>query len=260
MKSIFTLTGILLIFSFGGQGQQPGEKDLLEQFQKISFWSDYKGNDQKVNSSDSLEIVNRLFKVSLLAYTSRSASTISSTFNDLLKEGLTIATSPDGKFRIYSWDTWTGGSMHFFENVYQFKSGDHVFSKAILDKSNEADPGYWFSEIFSLKNIDTTYYLAIRHGIYSGSDSYQGIKVFSIDSDSLLSDVKFIKTKTGIKNTLGFNFDFFSVVDRPERPVKLINYDTVSKTISIPAVQEKGKVTSKTITYQFTGKYFELKK
>ena len=256
MKLIF----ILLIFSFSSHAQQLSEKELLEQFQKISFWSDYKGNDQKVNSADSLEMANRLFKVNLLAYTAQNASTINSSFNDFLKEGLKIAASPDGNLRIYSWDTWTGGSMHFFENVYQFKNGDHVFSKAIFDKSNDTDPAYWFSDIFSLKRLDTIYYLAVRHGIYSGSDNYQGIKVFSIAGDSLLSDVKLIKTKTGIKNTLGFNFDFFSVVDRPERPVKLINYDPVLKTISIPVVQEKGKVTSKTITYQFTGKYFELKK
>jgi hypothetical protein len=58
---------------------------------------------------------------------------------------------------------------------------------------------------------------------------------------------------------LGFSFDFFSVVDRAERPVKLIDYNAIEKTISIPVVWENGKVTSKLIVYKFTGEYFEKK-
>jgi hypothetical protein len=63
-----------------------------------------------------------------------------------------------------------------------------------------------------------------------------------------------------LKNTLGFGFDFFSVVDRPDRPVQLIKYDGVKKTLTIPVVLEDGKVTGRTIVYQFTGQYFERKK
>jgi len=54
-----------------------------------------------------------------------------------------------------------------------------------------------------------------------------------------------------------FEFDFFSVIDKSERPVKLIYYDKDKKTLRIPVVLDKGVVTNRFITYQFTGRYFE---
>ena len=58
-------------------------------------------------------------------------------------------------------------------------------------------------------------------------------------------------------NIINVSFDFFSVVDRPERPVKLIKYDNTKKIIYIPVVYEDGKVTDKFIHYKFNGKFFE---
>ncbi|HEV7622375.1 MAG TPA: hypothetical protein VGO09_11600 [Flavisolibacter sp.] len=148
--------------------------------------------------------------------------------------------------------------MHYFENVYQYKTAGKVFSK-LIPNSSEGDPGYWYSDIHSLEKEGRSYYLAIRHAIYSTKDAYQGRKIFSIVNNSLDDTAKLIKTKTGIRNILGFGFDFFSVADRKERPVKLIDYNSTEKTITIPVVLANGKVTNKLIVYQFTGKYFERK-
>ena len=78
--------------------------------------------------------------------------------------------------------------------------------------------------------------------------------------NTLNDGVKLIKTKSGLNNTLGFNFDFFSVVDFKERPVILIKYNPALKSFSIPVVLENGEVTDKKIIYKFTGQYFELTK
>jgi hypothetical protein len=104
-----------------------------------------------------------------------------------------------------------------------------------------------------LNKNNKTYYLAIKNGILSS----QGIKVFCLENGKLNDTVKIIKTTSGLKNEINFGFDFFSVVDRPERPLKLIKYDSIKKVIYIPIVRGDGKVTKKYILYKFTGEYFE---
>jgi hypothetical protein len=135
-----------------------------------------------------------------------------------------------------------------------------VYSATFSDTNEEGDPGSWYSNIYTLKSQGKTYYLGLCHAVYSTKDLYQGIKVFSIRNNSLRTDTKLIKTKTGMENELGFGFDFSSVVEKPERPFLLIRYDAASKTLSLPVVLESGRVTDKRIVYQFTGQYFEQKK
>lgn len=204
-----------------------------------------------------MENENEIFNQKLLDYTSKQPLTITYDFNELQKEHLTIASSADKQFRIYSWDTRLGGTMRDFENIYQYQADNKVHSKSLSDKRKEGDPGSWFSEIFTLDTNNRKFYIGYFHAIYSTSDAYQGIKLFDI-KDSILNDtLHLIKTKTGIRNELGFDFNFFSVVERKERPVKLIYFDSFTKTIKIPFVADKGKVTNKFIMYKYTGQYFE---
>ncbi len=253
MKSILAL----FVFCSFQVCAQHYQKDLLRQFEKISYWADYDGSDSKINQYDSLEHANKVFVAKLLSYTSQQPSSITDPLTALRDKGLQIATSGDGLFRIYSWDDQTGGTMRYFKTIFQYKSNGKLYSKVIRDETSQEELGDWYSDIYTLTNAAKTYYIAVRHGIYSSKDCYQGIKIFSMANGALQHDVKLIKTKTGIRNELGFNFDFFSVVDRTERPVKLIDYNANEKTIRIPVVWENGKVTNKHIVYQFTGEYFE---
>lgn len=250
----------MIILAGFGQDQHSIEQKLLNQFRKITYWADYKSDADNLDKFDSLEQANAGFRKLLLQYTSQYPSTLTFDFKSLDKEGLSIVTSFDGLFRIYSWDTYTGGTMHVFDNVYQYKLNAKVFSKTIKESDDEGDPGYWYSTIYSLNEAGKTYYLGLRHAIYSTKDTYQGIKAFSFDNSSLNAGTKLIKTRTGLRNSLGFEFDFFSVKDQLERPVRLIKYNTATKTLSIPIVLEGGEVTEKNIIYQFTGHYFERKK
>ncbi len=222
--------------------------------------ADYKGGNDNPDKYDSLEKANGDFRKLLLKYTSQNPSTLTFAFKKLDNEGLSIATSADGLFRIYSWDTYTGGTMDNFDNVYQYKANGKVFSKTIKENEDESDPGYYYSTVYSVSNKGKTFYLGLRHGIYSTKDSYQGVKAFSIISNSLNAKTKLIKTKNDLSNALGFEFDFFSVVNHLERPVMLIKFDAAAKTLSFPVVLESGEVTEKNIVYRFTGQYFEQKK
>jgi hypothetical protein len=108
-----------------------------------------------------------------------------------------------------------------------------------------------------LKQILKTYYLAVSGGSESTKDAYETISVYAISNDTLNDKVKLIKTVSGLNNSINFEYDFFSVVDRPERPIQLIKYDTDKKIIYIPIVLENGKVTNRYILYKFNGQYFE---
>jgi hypothetical protein len=46
------------------------------------------------------------------------------------------------------------------------------------------------------------------------------------------------------------------VVDKNERPIRLIKYNNALQTITLPVVTENGDVTKKKIVYQYNGHYF----
>ena len=167
-----------------------------------------------------------------------------------------ISTSSDGSFRIYSWDTWTGGSMHEFNEIYQWRGNGDVFTKVATHSKD--DPGSFCSKIFTVSINGKTNYLAVTNAIYSTKDARQSISVYSVENNKLIDTVKLFKTKTKRLNKIDVGFDFFSVVDRPERPLKLITYDDKQKIIYVPVVGDKGQVTPRNILYQLKDKYFEF--
>lgn len=259
MKTKNTL-GILFLFTahfLFGQNISTIEKQLHNALQKIDYWSS-EGRDQK-NSLDSLAAANIKFEKLLVRYTSSHPETLSHDFKTLEKKGLFIATSDDGKFRIYSWDTWTGGSMHFFKIFYQYKVDQKVYSKAV-ETQGEGDPGCYYNQINDVISGNKTYYLTQSKAILSSGMSYHAIKVFSIDNGQLNDKAQLIKTQSGIKNQLGYEVDLTASANRNyEGRDYEIEYDPKNKIISIPLIQSDSKITAKKIRYQFTGKYFEKK-
>ena len=89
-------------------------------------------------------------------------------------------------------------------------------------------------------------------------DSKQSITVYSIEGNKLTDTARLFKTKTKKLNSIDVSFDFFSVVDRPERPLELISYDDKLNIIYIPVVNDKDQVTKKNILYQLKDGYFEF--
>jgi hypothetical protein len=207
--------------------------------------------------ADSVVIANTNFKRVLLKHLTEHPSSITSKMDKVVKAGLKIASSEDNLFRIYSWDTETGGTMKFYENIYQYKSGDKVYVLSPVSDV-EGDPNSWFSKIYTLPTDEGTFYIGVQYSDFSNRDKYTGLGFFKIEFNSLQEDVKLVKTSKGMESEIGIGYDFFSVVDRTERPLELIKYDADSKTIKVPVVnEENGSVTDKFETYQFNGKYFE---
>ena len=209
-----------------------------------------------------LPVAQDAFQAKLLKYT-KTASTLRYKFAALAEE-MYIATSDDGRFRIYSWDLEDGGTMHDFASVYQFAdAGGKVYSKTDEPTTVEDGGGGGFvTDIYTLDGAKGgKVYIVCSTFIGSTKDAAQSADLYRIEGDKLDDKVKLIKTKSGLTNELGFGYDFFSVVDRPERPIRLISFDKKTKTLKIPVVIEdkefqSGRVTNKFISYRFDGTYF----
>ena len=227
------------------------EYDLLTSYKKILS----NVFDSSEINLEEIEKDNQIFREKMVSYTSNYRETLTYKF-DSLKKYIDIVTTDDGLLRIYSWDTWLGGTMHQFENLFQFKCGDKVCTLLITDTSEISEVPF-YSDIFTLKTDKKTYYLAIGNQIFSSNDVGQLIKVFTIENNKINDNVKLIKTQSGFTNKIAVYFDFFTVMDKPERPVRLIKYDKIKKIIYIPIVLEDGKVTDRYIQYKFNGHYFE---
>jgi len=259
MKSAIIFCLFVLCISVQAQDYKKLEHDLLKSIKKINAFETSSGESPNASPWDSLKLENEILRNKLLTYTSKYPGTLEYDFQELRKENFYIATSEDKKFRIYSWDTFAGGTTHYFENIYQYKS-DKVYSANFDDHRSQEDFGGFYSEIFTLDTNGRKIYLAYFHAIYSDKDGFQAIQPFEINKNVLNDKLPLIKTKSGMTDKLGFDFDLFSALSSAENPAKLIYFDNKGKLIKLPVIAADGKITNRFVSYQFTGQYFERQK
>jgi hypothetical protein len=261
MKMCSLLFLLLLSASAYSQDLRKAEEGLLTKFQRISYWRDYRGDDTTIDAYDSIYKANAAFARALIKIAAAEPASLIYNFNKLQDSGLTIATSGDNRLRIYSWDSEEGGTMHNFLSVTQFGNQRRTWAYG-ADTGQDDDyvaAGAFYTPIYTFHVQGKTYYLVISHNILSNKDVTQGIYAYRINNNSLDDTVKLFKTRTGLRNGISFAFDFFSVVNRPERPIQLIHFDPEHKSIRIPVVLKNGTVTNRFIVYCWTGHYFERK-
>ena len=253
---------IVLFFSFSIYGQDIAtcNKKLKETFSKLEYYADHSGENEY--AYDSIDKYNKSFEKLLLKYTKSVAETQTFDFKDLTKKGLKISTSENKLFRIYSWDTETGGSMRGFRNVFQFSSNKKLFSiKTPNDVDESGESSFTYEIIDQINSGNKMFYVVKCIAIGSSALSSHKIKIFSIENGILDDKAKLIKTKSGIRNELKYEIDFSSSAnqtpDAVDREYAWISYDKKDKTIMIPVILADGKLTKKKIKYQFNGIYFE---
>lgn len=206
---------------------------------------------------DSLSYYSAKFEKEFTRLIQNNSGTLQYGFKKLVDSSYCwIKTSADGNFRIYSWDSWMGGTMHYFKVIYQWKSNGKIFTK--LPNWTEGDAGFYCSNIFSVEANKRVLYLAITNSTVSTKDVIQSVSTYRIDNKKLVDTVKIFKTKSKKLNRIDVEYDFFSVVDRPERPVEVISYNDKLKALYIAVVDGDGKVTNRDIKYQLRGNYLEF--
>lgn len=235
--------------SVSAQTNNQIEADLMTSFKKIVYWGTHRGNPINIAK---LENANNQFARKLKSYSEKYPHTIVQNFKLLKSANLSISTSKDSLFRIYSWDTETGGTMHWFENVFQYKIGFNAF--AVLDTpKTEGDARPYYQKVFTLNINGKKYYLATWLAIGSTKDMATGIHVFTINSNKLV-DARIIKTQTGFHDEIAFGYDL-SLLQSDRIPIIEFNEDKT--TIAFPLIKANGKLTHQLITYKFNGRYFE---
>lgn len=251
-RTSFFLLAVLLLIGYSGIGQTGNvaeiEKQAVKQYSALLL--------QQENNFDSVAVYSDRFSKNFQKNIRSNPATLGYNFKALQDSNFcSIQTSADSNFRIYSWDTWTGGTMRFFNTIFQYRYNGQVFTKVPV--KGEGDPGSAGVQVFTVTLKGKTIYLNVTNAIGSSKDCAQSIRAYSIENGKLIDTVKVFKTKTKTLNSIEVSYDFFSVVDRPERPVRLITYDENKQMIYIPVVNDKGTVTKKNLCYQLKGDYFE---
>ncbi|WP_295718228.1 hypothetical protein [Mucilaginibacter sp.] len=237
-------------FAQTGSNPQDIENDLLRIFQRINYYGAHK---KEWKAIDSLKKMNSIFAYKLKYYTSKYPFTIGFKFTSLVKERLVIATSADGMFRAYSWDTKLGTVGYDFNNILQYRVDGQTLSLLKMDQPGKE--AYWFPKIYTFMANNKTIYLAVYNSVMSANKAGQGIRAYAIEKGVLNGRVPMVKTPTAVLSRLYYEYSLLSVADWKAFPS--IYFDNGTKTIHTPLVDYSGKMTHKLITYKFTGRFFE---
>lgn len=222
------------------------ENDLLQLYSEIET--------AKENTNDLVEETSKKYSDSLISFIQNNPNSLYYSFEKLQNQrAIYVATSTDQKFRIYSWDTHLGGTMRFFDQLFQFQSQNKTNTKVRLASK---DAQAFFSKIYTVQQGTKSIYLAVSNSILSSKYSTQQITAYEIQNNNL-EEVKLFKSKNQLLSSISVEFDFFSVVDRPERPVELITLE--GNKLKIPLINEDLKVLNKNLIYEWNGTLFNYK-
>lgn len=199
--------------------------------------------------SDYIEYMQNLIKT--------RPDTMTYPFRILVGDGaLETATSSDNKLRFYSFNTEMGGSMQFYDTIYQTKDSG-VVKVTEVAKEREGDNGYFVSDIYTFKAETQTYYVVIANRIASNRDLAQTAFAYII-KNGVLEPVDLFKTAKRTYKDIAVKYNFFSAIDtHDERPIRVIRYDYDNKQLLFALIDEAGNVTDRNLIYQWTGSEFK---
>ena len=106
--------------------------------------------------------------------------------------------------------TWVSGKA---------RTATDPYSQSMEDRG----AGTFVTQIFQADTGAQPTYLVVDTFIGSTSLAGQGIHAFRINGDKLDRKAKVIRTSSGVTDSISFAYDFFSVVDHPERPIRLFS-------------------------------------
>lgn len=250
---IFLIAGVLAAGSVFGQSPQAVERDLLAKLKNVDKFGSYSGSfdEEKLDAANSAVrdlLVKNGDRLDVLRYGFPK-----------LKDAMNVATSPDGKLRIYSWDLETGGTMHDFDQVFQYQeTGGQVHTWTFPAGEDETGTGGYYTQIFQVDSKSGPIYLANSNFIAQGTIHGQSIDGIRISGDKLDVKAKVIRTARGLTNSIDFSYDPYSLGNRSE---KLFSFDAAKQQFTFPVVvedktYENGRVTNRLITYRFNGEVF----
>ena len=223
------------------------EMELVNIYDRI--WDFYRGD------FDSLNYYSNLFSNTLKELVFSNPNTMTYPFEKLQQDrSIHIVTSSDGLFRIYSWDTQLGGTMYFYDNIFQYRSDSlsqvHVMYATQI--SEEPDPNTFFTGLHCFNSAKGTVYLATTYNSFSSRFKYLGIKGFEIHADVLIDTVKLVEGS----DWFGWEIDLNSVRNNDIDLGQLIQFDSAKNELTVPVVVDNDQLTAKKQKFIYNGKYY----
>jgi hypothetical protein len=178
-----------------------------------------------------------------------------------LKDAPGVISSEDGRLRIVSWDTGTGGTMHEYCSMAQFKSPDGKAGFALLDNPGEkqnADPGKQPAIFGSVYKIDTLTTGAKETVYLVWCNARGSLRIFSecVAAVTLkhgrLEKAPFFKTRRALLSDIQFASKVSDDGDRPEFQFRKEN----GPTLLVPIISDQDDFSGKFFKYVFDGKRF----
>ena len=229
------------------------EEELIKEFEKIEFWYDSARFDPgNFDLWDSVFSANDIFSEKLMHCSTKYPATLNYEFEELKERLIDIETSLDGKLRAYSWDDCTGGTMRFYEGLFQYETDEGVFACEV--DSNRA---YGVRKIISLDTNNL--YLVFLRVIGSSIEIYDEARVFRIEKNSLNDKLALIETEEGFRNNIGYWFLYASKIEWAEDSELLTHYNKESKELTMRKVSADYEVLDEYDTWYFNGAFFEKK-
>ena len=256
IPKIIVLAAFVLLLDITLFSQTPSkvESEMLAALDRIEKFGSYLGNYDEEKSTKANDDLR-----SMLMRHGNRQDILKYSFSRLKKE-MDVETSRDGKFRIYSWDMSTGGTMHISDCVFQYRGqSGKTHTWACSSNQEEGDMGASYLRIFEVRSKTSTIYLANSRFIAQGTTHGQAIGAFRIAGDTLDKKPQVIKTNSGLTNSVSFEYNPFTIENGDE--VDFVRYDTAAASFRFPVVIDdgvsgSGRVTNRFITYKFNGKYF----
>lgn len=194
------------------------------------------------------------FSQRFLTFLEQNQSTISYDFPKLKETGMYIVNSSDGKLRIYSWDDNQGGSMRYFNSIFQAKLPENQILNLISTKEDRIYYPF-YTRIETIELEGQTYYIAFARNVLSHREVNYSVELYKIENNQI-SPAKLFRLNNNLDYVLGETFNYDELADSDQEFIQL---ETKGLTLSFPEVTEDGKFSKKRSTYQFKDKYFQKK-
>jgi hypothetical protein len=179
-------------------------------------------------------------------------------FMELRRRLVKITGSPDGRLRIYSWDTEGGGTQGSQSSLIQYRTATGIHVRLIFDANNDTtgDPGERYARIFQMTTGKRLLYLLVWDALESSSVVASGIRSLEVVGDKLVDSAKKFVGEDGLAGELFIEYNYFSYLDhgKPE-----IHFDPVTGTVYIPRTGDHGSIRRQYDRYIFDGHVFKRK-
>lgn len=209
----------------------------------------------------------------LVDWVKQDTSTLTHPFSESIKSGyVKVATSSDGKLRVYSWDTGNGGTMIWWANIIQYKYGKEVmtFAKSLYgvmhpEKSDEMEIDYG-SHIDTILTVPThsgdAIYLVEDYFRESSNLGYTSLQAICIKNGKL-EEAPVFEAADGLHNSIGNEHtiaDWYFVANMGEGWDWTFSYDTENKELYVATVDDMQCYTDQYDIYRFENDRFVYKR